>query len=69
MMNEENRTIKRRGRPRKIELDETNQEVVSHKTVGLPALLEPNEHDIHDELSYLDSYVYSQYNEWFTKYE
>jgi hypothetical protein len=49
-----------RGRPKKIK-SETNFEPTS-KTVGLPAMIEPNEHDIRDELSYLDSYNYSRYN-------
>jgi hypothetical protein len=36
---------------------------VEEKTVAIPALLEPNIHDLHDELSRLDSYAYAQYNE------
>ena len=49
-----------RGRPRKVVLEiESN---VEEKTVAIPALLEPNIHDLHDELSRLDSYAYPQYN-------
>ncbi len=56
-------TIKRgRGRPKKIVTDENGDEV-QYKKVGLPGMIEPNEHDIRDELSYLDSYNYSRYNE------
>lgn len=56
--------IKRgRGRPRKVVSVVNTTEEVTEKTVGLPVMLEPNEHDIKDELSYLDSYVYSRYNE------
>lgn len=33
------------------------------KMVGLPAMIEPTIHDITEELSMLDSYVYSQYND------
>jgi hypothetical protein len=32
------------------------------KKVGLPAFIEPNAHDIMDELSMLDSYKYQDYN-------
>lgn len=64
MMNKtsELKTQKRgRGRPRKVVLEvESN---VEEKTVAIPALLEPNIHDLHDELSRLDSYAYAQYNE------
>jgi hypothetical protein len=60
----ETQYIKRgRGRPKKVAADETSGEAVSHKKVGLPMLLEPNEHDIRDELGFLDSYNYSRYNE------
>lgn len=52
-----------RGRPRKVVSAVSPTEEIPEKTVGLPAMLEPNEHDIRDELSYLDSYVYSRYNE------
>lgn len=30
---------------------------------GLPVLLEPNIHDIHDELVRMDSFAYSRYNQ------
>ena len=55
-------TVKRgRGRPRK---DATLNAANSNKTdTGIPVLLEPNSHDIHDELVRLDSYIYSRYNE------
>lgn len=52
-----------RGRPRQLATIANATEEVTEKTVGLPVMLEPNEHDISDELSYLDSYVYSRYNE------
>ena len=56
--------IKRgRGRPRKVVSVSDSSEATTEKTVGLPVMLEPNEHDIRDELSYFDSYVYSRYNE------
>ena len=64
MMNKtsELKTQKRgRGRPRKVVLDvESN---VEEQTVAIPGLLEPNIHDLNDELSRLDSYAYAQYNE------
>lgn len=64
MMNKtsELKTQKRgRGRPRKVVLEvESN---VEEKTVAIPGLLEPNIHDLNDELSRLDSYAYAQYNE------
>jgi hypothetical protein len=49
-----------RGRPKKI-----NPEIgfeTTTKTVGLPAMIEPTEHDIRDELSMLDSYNYFRNN-------
>lgn len=64
MMNKtsELKTQKRgRGRPRKVVLEvESN---VEEQTVAIPGLLEPNIHDLNDELSRLDSYAYAQYNE------
>ena len=55
-------TVKRgRGRPRK---DATLNSVDSNKVqTGIPILLEPNIHDIHDELVRMDSFAYSRYNE------
>lgn len=51
-----------RGRPRK---DATLNTAVNEETAerGIPAFLEPNVHDINDELARMDSYIYSQYNE------
>jgi len=49
-----------RGRPKKIKSEVEFESTT--KTVGLPAMIEPTEHDIHDELSMLDSYNYSRYN-------
>ena len=54
-------TVKRgRGRPRK---DATNKIPSKDPNLGVPALLEPNIHDINDELVRMDSYAYSRYNE------
>jgi hypothetical protein len=58
-----NATKRGRGRPRKIVDEVVTQEVVTEKTAGVPCLFMPTEHDIHDELSYFDSYSYSRYNE------
>lgn len=56
----ETHTVKRgRGRPKKVIVDESGEEIVSTRKVGLPTMIEPTEHDIRDELSYLDSYTYS----------
>lgn len=62
MNNTTNATIKRgRGRPRK---DATiNTDDVKKVDTGVPVLLEPNIHDINDELVRMDSFIYSQYNE------
>lgn len=58
-----NNNIKRgRGRPSKestIKAANKNENI----DTGIPVFLEPNSHDIHDELSRMDSYIYSQYNE------
>ena len=48
------------GRPKNSVSVDTEQPV---KMVGLPAMIEPTIHDITDELSMLDSYAYSQYND------
>ena len=51
--------IKRgRGRPKKIHAEGEQPT----KKVGLPAMLSPTCHDIREELSMLDSYTYSRYN-------
>jgi hypothetical protein len=56
-------TIKRgRGRPKKAVTNDAGEELALKK-VGLPAMIEPTEHDIRDELSYLESYNYSRYSE------
>ena len=43
------------GRPRK---DVIIKEIDLVEGVGLPGMLQPTEHDIHDELSRLDSFAY-----------
>lgn len=56
-------TVKRgRGRPRK---DATIKPARKAESIdnSVPALLEPNIHDIHDELVRMDSFAYSRYNE------
>lgn len=56
-------TVKRgRGRPRK---DATLKPARKNSSIDatVPALLEPNIHDIHDELVRMDSFSYSRYNE------
>jgi hypothetical protein len=56
-------TVKRgRGRPRK---DTVANITNKNKPIdnSIPALLEPNIHDIHDELVRMDSFAYSRYNE------
>lgn len=40
----------------------TTKELTENSKSGLPVLLEPNIHDIHDELVRMDSFVYSRYN-------
>lgn len=54
-------TVKRgRGRPKKqAVIDNTSIEV--EKQTGIPALLEPNIHDINDELVRMDSFTYGRY--------
>lgn len=55
-----NTTAKRgRGRPKKTVTETTHREV--QQKVGIPALLEPTEYDIRDELVRLDSFAYSRY--------
>lgn len=49
-----------RGRPKKDSTIKTSEG--NDHTVGIPVLLEPNIHDIHDELSRMDSFTYSKYN-------
>lgn len=64
MSNTSNTTnIKRgRGRPKKDATIKPSEGSVDH-TVGVPVLLEPNIHDIYDELSRMDSFAYSKYNQ------
>jgi hypothetical protein len=38
------------------------KELTKKPKSGLPVLLEPNIHDIYDELSRMDSFAYSRYN-------
>ena len=53
-------TVKRgRGRPRKDSTDKTHNNVDNNVHI----MLEPNIHDIHDELVRMDSFAYSRYNE------
>jgi hypothetical protein len=57
-------TIKRgRGRPKKV-ISADMSDDVSNETearTGIPAMLEPNSHDISDELNRMDSFVYGRY--------
>jgi len=48
------------GRPKKAPAPLTTQ-VVSTERVGIPAFIEPTEHDLNDELSRLDSFTYARY--------
>jgi hypothetical protein len=48
------------GRPRKdVIINNSDME----ETVGLPGTLQPTERDLYDELSRLDSFIYSRYTE------
>lgn len=58
--NNTNTTKRGRGRPRK---DATNNVSSKDTNTSVPALLEPNIHDIQDELVRMDSFAYSRYNE------
>ena len=58
-----NTTKRPRGRPRKVVSVIDPEQVSTDRTAGIPGLFAPTEHDIRDELSYLDSYTYSKYNE------
>jgi len=59
----ENNNVKRgRGRPRKDSTIKTANKS-ENVDMGVPVYLEPNIHDIRDELVRMDSYIYSQYNE------
>jgi hypothetical protein len=40
-----------------------NKDLTKNTKSGLPVLLEPNMHDIHDELVRMDSFAYSRYNQ------
>lgn len=54
-------TVKRgRGRPKKeaVAINVSNE---TEKQTGIPALLEPNIHDINDELVRMDSFTYGRY--------
>lgn len=54
-------TVKRgRGRPKK-EATTEDVSVETEKHTGVPVLLEPNIHDINDELNRMDSFVYGRY--------
>ena len=62
MTNTLNNIKRGRGRPREDSTIKTANKNENIDT-GSPTLLEPNSHDIHDELVRMDSYIYSQYNE------
>lgn len=49
-----------RGRPHKQSAADAP---IKNTDSGIPALLEPNVHDINDELIRMDSFAYSRYNE------
>ena len=54
-------TVKRgRGRPARTEIV-TESENAENADKGVPFMFEPNVHDINDELSRMDSYVYPRY--------
>ncbi len=58
-----NTTKRGRGRPKKV-ISEDMSDDVSNETevrLGIPAMLEPNSHDISDELNRMDSFVYGRY--------
>lgn len=55
-----NKVKRGRGRPRKDSVNKTENTDIN---IGVPTLLEPNIHDIHDELVRMDSFSYSRYNE------
>jgi hypothetical protein len=62
-MNKTSNTTKQKrgvGRPKKSVSVDIEQPI---KMVGLPAMIEPTIHDITEELSMLDSYSNSQYND------
>lgn len=60
-MNNTSDTVKRgRGRPRKDATNNTDEKVMD---MGIPVMLEPTIHDIHDELARMDSFSYSRYND------
>ena len=62
MMKNTSKTAKgKRGRPKKVAVLTVPVRKVSHNT-GIPAFIEPTIHDLHDELSRLDSFAYSKYN-------
>lgn len=44
------------------EKNSETKELTKNNKSGLPVLLEPNIHDIQDELSRMDSFVYSRFN-------
>jgi hypothetical protein len=54
-----NTTKRGRGRPRK----ETSSKIGNKADADIPMLVEPNMHDMQDELDRMDSYTYSRYNE------
>ncbi len=58
-----NTTKRGRGRPKKV-ISADMSDDVSNETeprMGIPAMLEPNSHDISDELNRMDSFVYGRY--------
>jgi hypothetical protein len=54
-------TVKRgRGRPKKDAVA-NNVSTESEASTGIPGLMEPNIHDLNDELVRMDSFVYGRY--------
>jgi hypothetical protein len=54
-------TVKRgRGRPKKGAVA-SNVSTETEASIGIPGLLEPNIHDLNDELVRMDSFVYGRY--------
>lgn len=49
-------------KPVNLKKNTQSKELTKTNKSGLPVLLEPNIHDIYDELSRMDSFAYSRYN-------
>lgn len=48
---------------KRVKKTSENTELSKNTKAGLPVLLEPNIHDLYDELSRMDSFAYSRYNQ------